>query len=84
MVWSTHINLGGVYTVVCLMQLNTQEVHLGINSATSMMWNKLFNIYIYIHKVGNYTSKLNSYVLHIIDTLSSQGETTQGLLTLLF
>ena len=44
-----------------------------------MTQTKLSNLYIYIHTVGNDITNFNKYILHLIDTLASWGETTQYL-----
>ena len=51
---------------------------------TSMIRTKLSNVDIYIHTVGNDIIKFNAYVLHLIDTLASQGETIQDILKNIF
>ena len=51
------------------------------NAMTSMIRTKLFNLDIHIHTMGNYITKFDVYVLQIIYTLASWGETTQDIIT---
>ena len=50
-IWSTHINLGVVYSGVCLLEVTIREIHLDTNKTKSMIRTKLYNLDIYIHMI---------------------------------
>ena len=67
----------GFYYGLCVLKAIIQESHLDTNMITSMIITKIYNLDIYIHTMGNKITKFNAYIIHIIGTSASWGETTQ-------